>query len=133
MAKGLKIYFSSTINQESSTPEVSPTPQVSSTPENQTKPIITLIGEQEIIINVGEPVHEILTVAEKEQAGLIVIGRKKRIEIEDSFIGSYTHRALFILLVLPAKCEVDTADCCAIKINILFTALTLSSLAWSSS
>ncbi|NOZ69852.1 MAG: universal stress protein [Deferribacteres bacterium] len=47
-----------------------------------------------IIIRVGDPVHEILTVAEKEQAGLIVVGRKKRIDVEDSFIGSYTHKII---------------------------------------
>ncbi len=50
--------------------------------------------DSRIIINVGEPVHEILSVAEKEQAGLIVIGRKKRIDTEDSFIGSYTHEII---------------------------------------
>ncbi len=50
--------------------------------------------DSRIIIKVGEPVHEILTVAEKEDAGLIVVGRKKRIDIEDSFIGSYTHKII---------------------------------------
>lgn len=43
-----------------------------------------------IIIVVGEIVHEILEIAEKEKADLIVVGRKKKIGEEGIFTGSHT-------------------------------------------
>ena len=47
-----------------------------------------------IHIEVGEPVHEILDLAKKERVDLIVVGRKKRVDIENIFIGSYTHKVI---------------------------------------
>lgn len=46
------------------------------------------------IIKVGEPVHEILSISEKEKVNLIVVGRKKRIDIENVFIGSYSQQII---------------------------------------
>ena len=50
--------------------------------------------ESKTIIKVGEPVHEILHAAENEKIDMIVIGRKKRIDIENTFIGSYTNKII---------------------------------------
>jgi nucleotide-binding universal stress UspA family protein len=47
-----------------------------------------------IIIEVGEIVHEILKTAEEEKIDLVVVGRKKRIDTSESFIGSYTHKII---------------------------------------
>lgn len=43
-----------------------------------------------IIIEVGEPVANILRIAEKERVDLIVVGRKKRTGTEKPFVGSRT-------------------------------------------
>ncbi len=43
-----------------------------------------------IIIEVGEPVPNILKIAEKEKANLIVIGKKKKLGHDGHFIGSHT-------------------------------------------
>lgn len=50
--------------------------------------------DSRVIIAVGDPVHEILRVAEREEVDLLVIGRKKRISTAKSFIGSYTHKII---------------------------------------
>lgn len=47
--------------------------------------------KSKVIINVGEPVHEVISVAEQEKVDMIIVGRKKRINIEEIFIGSHTH------------------------------------------
>lgn len=46
--------------------------------------------KSKIIVEVGDPVPNILSVAEKEQVNLIVVGRKKRKGPELSFVGSHT-------------------------------------------
>ena len=46
-------------------------------------------GLNKIIVEVGDPVPNILSVAEKEQVNLIVVGRKKR-KGPKSFVGSHT-------------------------------------------
>lgn len=46
--------------------------------------------DSRVLITVGDPFHEILDIAEMEKVDLIVIGRKKRILKERSFIGSHT-------------------------------------------
>ncbi|MBI5182036.1 MAG: universal stress protein [Nitrospirae bacterium] len=43
-----------------------------------------------IIIEVGEPVPNILKIAEKERVNLIVVGKKKKLGHEGHFIGSHT-------------------------------------------
>ncbi len=47
-----------------------------------------------IVIVVGNPIPQILAVAEQERVDLVVIGRKKRIETGKSFIGSYTFKII---------------------------------------
>ncbi|MCK5505768.1 MAG: universal stress protein, partial [Thermodesulfovibrionia bacterium] len=47
-----------------------------------------------IHIEVGRPVHEMIHAAEDERVDMIVVGRKKRIDIENTFIGSYTHKVI---------------------------------------
>ncbi|MFZ3091035.1 MAG: universal stress protein [Nitrospirota bacterium] len=46
--------------------------------------------DSKIIIEVGEPVPNILKIAEKEMVNLIIIGKKKKIGHEGHFIGSRT-------------------------------------------
>lgn len=43
-----------------------------------------------IIVEVGSPVPNILAASEREKVGLIVVGRKKKIGPEMSFVGSHT-------------------------------------------
>ncbi len=50
--------------------------------------------ESRVVIKVGEPVHEILALAKKERVDMIVVGRKKRIDIEHTFIGSHTNKVI---------------------------------------
>lgn len=45
--------------------------------------------EGKVIIDVGEPVHKILSIAEAEEVDLMVVGRKKR-TLADTFAGSRT-------------------------------------------
>lgn len=46
--------------------------------------------ESRIVTVVGEPVPQILAIAEEENVDLVVVGKKKRVGIEKSFIGSHT-------------------------------------------
>lgn len=50
--------------------------------------------ESRIIIEVGEPVPNILALAEKEQVDLVVVGRKKKVAHEHSLVGSHTHQII---------------------------------------
>ncbi len=50
--------------------------------------------KSKIIIKVGRPVHEMIHAAENEKVDMIIVGRKKRIDIENTFIGSYTHKVI---------------------------------------
>lgn len=43
-----------------------------------------------IVIEVGKPISKILDIAEKQKVDLIIVGRKEKIAVEKSFIGSYT-------------------------------------------
>jgi nucleotide-binding universal stress UspA family protein len=74
-----------------------------------------------IHIEVGEPVHEILALAEKERVDLVVVGRKKRIDIEHTFIGSYTHkfitRAKFMTFVSKYRVEYKFDNAELTKVN----------------
>ncbi len=47
-----------------------------------------------IVIVVGEPIPQILSVADEEKVDLIIVGRKKKIATEKSFIGSYTPKII---------------------------------------
>ncbi len=46
--------------------------------------------DSKIIVEVGDPVPNILSISQKEQVDLIVVGRKKRTGPELSFVGSHT-------------------------------------------
>jgi len=46
--------------------------------------------KSKIVIVVGEPVPYILHIANKEKVNLVVVGKKKTIESEGSFVGSHT-------------------------------------------
>ncbi len=46
--------------------------------------------DSRIIIEVGSPVPDILAAAENEKVDLIMVGRKKKISPESSFVGSHT-------------------------------------------
>jgi nucleotide-binding universal stress UspA family protein len=74
-----------------------------------------------VIIEVGDPVPQILQIAEKEKVDLIVIGRKKRTDTEKSFIGSYTHdlvtRSRFPILVSKYMVEFRWQDALLTKVN----------------
>lgn len=54
-----------------------------------------------VIVNVGETVHEILKTAEAEKVDLLIIGRKKRVDATQSFIGSYAHKII-------TRCKIPT-------------------------
>ncbi len=91
--------------------------------------------ESKVIINVGEPVHEILSVAEEEKVDMIVVGRKKRINIEEIFIGSYTHNIITRskLPVLASKYMVEFKwdDAVLTKVNDKLFELPLIVVGWS--
>lgn len=74
-----------------------------------------------VIIEVGDPVPQMLQIAEKEKVDLIVIGRKKRTDTEKSFIGSYTHdlvtRSRFPILVSKYMVEFRWQDALLTKVN----------------
>ncbi len=74
-----------------------------------------------VVIEVGEPVPQILEIAEKENVDLIVIGRKKRTDTEKSFIGSYTHdlitRSTFPILVSKYMVQFHWEDAELTKVN----------------
>lgn len=88
-----------------------------------------------VIIKVGEPVHEILRVAEKEKVDMIVVGRKKRIDIEETFIGSYTHNIITRckLPVLASKYMVEFKwdDAVLTKVNDKLFESPLVIVRWS--
>lgn len=74
-----------------------------------------------VVIEVGEPVPQILETAEKEKVDLIVIGRKKRTNTEKSYIGSYTHdlitRSRFPILVSKYMVQFQWEDAELTKTN----------------
>jgi nucleotide-binding universal stress UspA family protein len=74
-----------------------------------------------VIIEVGDPVPQILQIAEQEKVDLIVIGRKKRTDTEKSFIGSYTHdlatRSTFPILVSKYMVQFQWEDAELTKVN----------------
>ncbi|MEF9438692.1 MAG: universal stress protein [Candidatus Mariimomonas ferrooxydans] len=47
-----------------------------------------------IVIEVGKPISKILDIAEEKKVDLIIVGRKKKIAIKKSFIGSYTSKII---------------------------------------
>ncbi len=47
-----------------------------------------------IVIEVGKPISKILDIAEEQKVDLIIVGRKEKIAIEKSFIGSYTTKII---------------------------------------
>ncbi len=91
--------------------------------------------ESKVIINVGDPIHEILCVAEKEKVDMIVVGRKKRINIKDTFIGSYTHNIITRskLPVLASKYMVEFKwdDAMLTKVNDKLFESPLLIVRWS--
>lgn len=46
--------------------------------------------DSKVIIKVGEPVHEVLNIAEDEMVDLVVVGQKQRTGLEDFFAGTDT-------------------------------------------
>ncbi len=76
-----------------------------------------------VIVSVGDPVHEILKTAEKERIDLLVVGRKRRVEIVSSFIGSHTHsvltRSKYPTFVSKYMVEFDWEDATLTKVNKL--------------
>ena len=58
--------------------------------------------DSRIIIEVGDPVPNILHLAEREKVNLVVIGKKKKVGSETSFLGA--HRTLQII----TRCKVPT-------------------------
>jgi nucleotide-binding universal stress UspA family protein len=73
------------------------------------------------VIEVGDPVPQIMQVAEQEEVDLIVIGRKKRTDTEKSFIGSYTHdiitRSGFPVFVSKYMVQFRSEDAMLTKVN----------------
>ena len=88
-----------------------------------------------IIITVGEPVHEIITTAEHEKVDIIVVGRKKRIDIEKSFIGSYTHkiitRSKIPVLVSKYMVQFKWDDAVLTKVNDQIFEMPLIAVDWT--
>lgn len=74
-----------------------------------------------VIVSVGETVHEILKAAEGEKVDLVVIGRKKRIDGAQSFIGSNAHKIItrckIPTLVSKYMVQFDWEDATLTKIN----------------
>lgn len=58
--------------------------------EDWQKLLSTKVINSKIIIEVGDPVPNILNIAEKERVDLIVVGKKKKTIYEKSFVGSHT-------------------------------------------
>jgi nucleotide-binding universal stress UspA family protein len=50
--------------------------------------------ESKVVVSVGDPTHEILKTAEKENIDLLILGRKKRSDVSEAFIGSYGHKVI---------------------------------------
>ncbi len=88
-----------------------------------------------IIIEVGEPVHEILTIAEEEKVDLVVVGRKKRIVTEKSFIGSHTmqivSRSSIPILASKYMVEFNWNGAALTKINDHLFEMPLLAVDWS--
>jgi nucleotide-binding universal stress UspA family protein len=88
-----------------------------------------------VIVSVGETVHEILKAAEGEKVDLVVIGRKKRIDGAQSFIGSNAHKIItrckIPTLVSKYMVQFDWEDATLTKINKAPFEIPLFAADWS--